>query len=142
MHPASPFLGFSSSSNNNGYNQNRRRGEYPILGTKRVVYKTAEQVLYAKDEQKNLITDERTVLFKSAVQTVHKKYDVLPLSLEDKDKHNDTYNLEVLVQKTKREHFKYDIHNVFTIVIPNDERPSRVPWTCTKSSLLYGIESG
>jgi hypothetical protein len=95
--------------------------EYPILGAKRVVSETAEQVLYAKDDRKNLSTDEKTVLFKSAVQTAHKKYDVLPLSLEDEDKLDDTYNLEVLVQKTKREHFKYDMHDVFTIVIPNDD---------------------
>jgi ABC-type molybdate transport system ATPase subunit len=59
--------------------------EYPILGSKREVSKTAEQILYAKDNRKNLSPDEETVLFKSTVQTAHKKYDVFPLSLEDKD---------------------------------------------------------
>jgi hypothetical protein len=95
--------------------------DYPILGAKRVVSKTAEQVLYSKDDRKNLSTDEKTVLFKTAVQTAHKKYDVFSLSLEDEDKLDDTYNLEVLVQKAKREHFKYDMHDVFTILIPNND---------------------
>jgi hypothetical protein len=64
-------------------------------------------------------SDERQILFKSAAATVHKKDDVMPLLLDDEDKLNDTYNLEVLVQMTKQEHFKYDIHDVFMIVIPN-----------------------
>ena len=88
--------------------------EYPILCAKRVISETAEQVLYSKDDRKNLSTDEKTILFKSAVPMAHKKYDILSLSLEDEDKLDDTYNLEVLVQKTKREHFKYDMHDVFT----------------------------
>jgi hypothetical protein len=93
---------------------------YPILGSKREVSETMGQVLYAKGDRKNLSTDEKTVLFKNAFQTAHKKYDILPLSLKDKDKLDDTYNLEVLVQKTKRENFKYDMHDVFTIVIPDE----------------------
>ena len=76
-------------------------------------------MLYKKGDRDGLSTDERQILFKSATATVHKKYDVMPLSLDDKDKLDDTYNLEVLVQRTKREHFKYDMHDVFTIVIPN-----------------------
>jgi hypothetical protein len=35
--------------------------EYPILGSKREVSKTAEQILYAKDNRKNLSPDEETV---------------------------------------------------------------------------------
>jgi hypothetical protein len=63
--------------------------EYPILGAKkRALSNSAEQVLYnnTKDERKNLSTDEITVLFKSAMQLAHKKYDVLPLLLKDEDK--------------------------------------------------------
>jgi hypothetical protein len=46
--------------------------EFPMLGAKkRALSNTAEQVLYnTKDERKNLSTDERTVLFKSAMQPV------------------------------------------------------------------------
>ena len=44
-----------------------------MLGAKkRALSNTAEQVLYAsKDKRKNLSTDERTVLFKSALQLAH-----------------------------------------------------------------------
>jgi hypothetical protein len=51
----------------------------------------------------------------------HKKYDILPLSLLDEDKLDDSCNLEVLVQKTKWKHFKDDMHNVHTIIIPNND---------------------
>jgi hypothetical protein len=46
----------------------------------------------------------------------HKKYNILPLSLKDEDKLNDMYNLEVLVQKTKREYFKYDMGLVLLFI--------------------------
>ena len=93
--------------------------EYETHAVKKTVSDTAEQVLYKKGDRAALSTDERQILFKSATATVHKKYDVIPLSLDDEDKLDDTYNLEVLVQRTKREHFKYDMHDVFTVVIPN-----------------------
>jgi hypothetical protein len=93
--------------------------EYETRAAEKTVSDTAEQVLYRKTDREALSTDERQLLFKSATQTVHKKYDVMPLSLDDEDKLDDTYNLEVLVQRTKREHFKYDMNDVFTIVIPN-----------------------
>jgi hypothetical protein len=76
-------------------------------------------VLYKKGDRDGLSTVERQILFKSATATVHKKYEVMPLSLDDEDKIDNTYNLKVLVQRTKQEHFKYDMHDGFTIVIPN-----------------------
>jgi hypothetical protein len=93
--------------------------EYKTPAAKKTVSDTAEQVLYRKADREALSTDERQLLFKSATQTVHKKYDVMPLSLDDEDKLDDTYNLEVHVQRTKREHFKYDMNDAFAIVIPN-----------------------
>jgi hypothetical protein len=86
--------------------------EYKTHAVKKIVSDTAEQVLYKKGDRDGLSTDERQILFKSAT-TVHKKYDVMPLSLDDEDKLDDTYNLEVLVQGTKRAHFKYDMHDMF-----------------------------
>jgi hypothetical protein len=92
---------------------------YETHTVKKKISDTAEQVLYKKGDRDGLSTDERQIFFKSATATVHKKYDEMLLSLNDEDKLDDTYNLEVLVQRTKREHFKYDMHDVFTIVIPN-----------------------
>ena len=92
---------------------------YATLGTKKKVSTTAEQVLFKKGDRMSLSADDRQSLFKNATAKAHKLYDIMPLSLDDEDKFDDTYNLEVLVQKTKLEHFKYDMHDVFTIVIPD-----------------------
>jgi hypothetical protein len=75
--------------------------EYETHAVKKIVSDTAEQVLYKKGDRDGLSTDERQILFKSATSTVHNKYDVMPLSLNDEDKLDHTYNLEVLVQRTK-----------------------------------------
>jgi hypothetical protein len=93
--------------------------EYKTHAIKKTVPDTVEQVLYKKGDRDGLSTDERQILFKSVTATVHKKYEVMPMSLNDEDKLDDPYNLEVLVQRTKQERFKYDMHDVFTIVIPN-----------------------
>jgi hypothetical protein len=94
---------------------------YEKLESKKSLSKTSETVLFKKEDRPNLSVDERTVLFKSAVAKAHKLYDLMPLSLDDEDKLDDTYNLEVLVGKTKRAHFRYDMFNIFSIVIPNDD---------------------
>jgi hypothetical protein len=47
----------------------------------------------------------------------------MPLSLDDEDKLSDTYNFKVLVgKKLKRAHFRYDMYNIFSIVIPNNNK--------------------
>jgi hypothetical protein len=94
---------------------------YEKLGSKKSLSKTSETVLFKKEDRSNLSVDERTILFKSAVAKAHKPYDLMPLSLDDEDKLDDTYNLEVLVSKTKRAHFRYDMYNIFSIIIPNDD---------------------
>ena len=94
---------------------------YKKLGSKKSLSKTSETVLFKKEDRSNLSVDERTILFKSAVAKAHKPYDLMPLSLDDEDKLDDTYNLEVLVSKTKRAHFRYDMYNIFSIIIPNDD---------------------
>ncbi len=44
----------------------------------------------------------------------------MPLSLEDADKLDDAYNLDVLIKYTKRSHYTYDMHDVFLVVYPKD----------------------
>jgi hypothetical protein len=62
-------------------------------------------VLFKKEDRPNLSINERTILFKSAIAKAHKLYNLMPLSLDDKDKLEHTYNLEVLAGKTKRAPF-------------------------------------
>jgi hypothetical protein len=59
-------------------------------------------VFFKKEDRPNLSVDEQTVLFKSAVAKAGKLYNHMPLSLDDKYKLENTYNLKVLVKKTKR----------------------------------------
>jgi hypothetical protein len=84
--------------------------ENETRATKKTISDTAVQVLYRKGDRDALSMDARHILFKSAAQTVPKKYNVMPLSLHDKDKLDDAY---VLIQRTKQEHFKYDMHDIF-----------------------------
>jgi hypothetical protein len=44
----------------------------------------------------------------------------MPLSLEDADKLDDAYNLDVLIKYMKRSHYTYDMHDVFLIFYPKD----------------------
>jgi RecA-family ATPase len=79
--------------------------EHRMLRAKRVKSKTEGQVLYAKDKRKNLSIDDKTIILERAIQMAHKKYNILSLSVKDEDKLDDSCNLVVLVQKTKRENF-------------------------------------
>jgi hypothetical protein len=45
----------------------------------------------------------------------------MPSSLDDKDKLDNTYNLEVLVGKTKCAHFCNNMYIIFSVVIPNND---------------------
>jgi hypothetical protein len=94
---------------------------YKKCESKKSLSKTSETVLFKKEDRPNLSVDKQTVLFKSAVAKAHKLYDLMPLSLDDEDKLDDTYNLEVLVGKTKRAHFRYNMYDIFSIVIPNND---------------------
>jgi hypothetical protein len=74
---------------------------------------------YKKEERKNLSEDKRNDLFEKATKKAHTKYDLISLSLTDEDKLDDTYNLSMLIGKTKDHLVQYDMHDVFTILIPD-----------------------
>jgi hypothetical protein len=82
--------------------------------------------LHKSDARANLTADDRASLFEKAVKTAHKKYELMPLSLEDADKLDDAYNLDVLIKYTKRSHYTYDMHDVFLIVYPKDGSQANV----------------
>ena len=57
----------------------------------------------------------------------HLKYDVLPMALDDEDKLEDTYNLEMKNRKTRSHFTKYDVASCFTYFVRNDENnPEKV----------------
>jgi hypothetical protein len=90
---------------------------YTKNATKKVVSDTiVEQVLHKKQDRVKLPAEDRTSLFEKAVKQGHKKFDLLPLALNDEEKLDDTYSLEVLIRKMKRQHCTFDMQDVFTII--------------------------
>jgi hypothetical protein len=75
-------------------------------------------VMHKKQDRASLTPDVLNKLLKDATSLKHKKYDYVPMILNDEDGLDDTYNLDVLINKTYREHCAFDLHDVFTIIIP------------------------
>ena len=76
-----------------------------------------EEVLYRKEERNKLTEDKLADLYDKATKTKHKKFDFINLTLNDEDKLDDTYNLDMIIRKMRSSHYAYDMHNVFTILI-------------------------
>jgi hypothetical protein len=74
--------------------------------------------MHKKQDRSSLTPDVLNKLFKDATSLKHKKYDYVPMILNDEDGLDDTYNLDVLINKTYREHCAFDLHDVFTVIIP------------------------
>ena len=93
-----------------------------INTTKAEVSDIGDEVLYPKEDRKRLSPEKLAELFDKATRTRHKKYDFINLTLADEDKLDDTYNIDMLVRRTKNVHINYDMHNVFTILLidPDD----------------------
>jgi hypothetical protein len=60
---------------------------------------------------------------------------LIPPTLSDKDKLDDTYNVEMLVRKTRQAHTDFDMHAVFTAVIPDRDDPTGMKITSTTKDL-------
>jgi hypothetical protein len=78
--------------------------------------------LYKKESRSTLTADKLNELFERATKTSQVKYDLMNLSITDTEKLNDTYNLQMTVEKTKANHIRFDMDNVFQVlkVDPND----------------------
>jgi ferredoxin-fold anticodon binding domain-containing protein len=87
--------------------------------TKKAVSARIEPVLHKKQDRAKLPPEDRTSLFEKATKTAHKKFDLLPLALNDEEKLDDTYSLDVLIRKMKRQHCSFDMQDVFTIIYPD-----------------------
>jgi hypothetical protein len=57
--------------------------------------KVANEILHKKEGRQSLSKESLAGLYEKATKTVHCKYDLIPLTLSDKDKLNDTYNLQI-----------------------------------------------
>jgi hypothetical protein len=75
--------------------------------------------LYPKKTRETMSAEKLNDLFERAAGKSQNKYDVMDLKIDDPDKLEDTYDLEMSISRTRAHHIKYDMHDVFTIVKPN-----------------------
>ena len=73
--------------------------------------------LFKKQDRANLSDDKRNDLFARAIYQKQKKYDLLNLTIEDPTKLSETYDLGMNVLTTKANFTKYDMHDVFIVVV-------------------------
>ena len=66
-----------------------------------------------------MVTENLNYLFNCSVSKSKNKYYLLDLNIGNTNKLKDGYNLEMAIKSTLRNHVKYDLRNVFTIVKPH-----------------------
>lgn len=82
-----------------------------------------QEILYPKEDRATLSAKELLDLYTAATKTKQTKYKLLTLTLTDNEKLDDTYVLEMAIQRTKHNMIEYDMHDVFTIMYPDGEGP-------------------
>ena len=91
----------------------------PIAATKKIM-SDATTAFYKKSDCDSLSGDKLNDLFVKAVALGQKKYDLINLKLDDPVLIEETYNLEMAIGMTKSNHSQFDMHDVFTIVDPDN----------------------
>jgi hypothetical protein len=79
-------------------------------------------VLYPKDNRDLMSPEKLNELFERAIsKSLPTIYTAMDLKLDDPDKLAETYDLEMIIARTRTHHVKYDMHDVFTVVKPNPD---------------------
>jgi hypothetical protein len=87
----------------------------------------ASVALYTKASRAKLDIKEKTDLFERATaKKLQTKFTMMNLKLDDPDKLNDTYNLASAIDQMKENHLKYDLHDVFNVLIIDPKDPTNV----------------
>ncbi len=86
----------------------------------------ANQVLHRKQDRQRLTPEKRADLFNQATRKAHAEYELISLQFTDEDKLDDTYNLDIRIKKTKSTMVKYDMHDVFRILILDPQDDSKI----------------
>ncbi len=77
--------------------------------------------LYPKGDRANMPKEKLNDILERAVAKSQEKYTMLDLKIDNLDKLEETYDLEMNVSRTRTHHHKYDMHDVFTIVKPDPD---------------------
>jgi hypothetical protein len=89
--------------------------------------KTLQQVqvaIYSKAARAAMDFKEKTELFERATaKKLQPKFTMMNLKIDDPDKLDDTYNLSSAIDKMKENHIKFDLHDVFKVVLIDPKNP-------------------
>ena len=78
--------------------------------------------LYKKADRADLDKKDRLALIAAATEKKEATYFTpLALALDDESKLDDCYNIGTKVEKVEARHRLYDMHDVFTIVVPEEK---------------------
>jgi hypothetical protein len=92
--------------------------------------KTLQQIqvaTYTKAYRAKLDYKEKAELFERAsAKKLQTKFTMMNLKIDDPDKLDDTYNLSSAIDKMRENHIKYDLDDVFNIVITDPTDPYKV----------------
>jgi hypothetical protein len=66
--------------------------------------------------RESMLLHKLAELFVKATRVQHTKYDLISLFIDDKNKLDDTYNLEKNIERTRQAMGNYDYDNAFNIV--------------------------
>ena len=101
--------------------------EFSIVSSKKAVT-SATTAFYPKAQRDKLDPDKLNDLFNKAVAESQRKYDFIDQKVNDPELPEDTYNIEMLIETTRVNHTRFDMHDVFTIVEP-DTDPTKFKFT-------------
>ena len=75
------------------------------------------KALFPMESRSSYPADKLTALLEAICKPQKNKFDLLMLALEDQDKLEDTYALQMLLESTKEHFTQYGVANVFTVIV-------------------------
>jgi hypothetical protein len=78
------------------------------------------RALFPMEDRHSYPADKLASLFEAIGKAQKNKFGLLTLALEDQDKLEDTYALQMLLESTKEHFIQYGVSNVFTIILYDD----------------------
>ena len=92
--------------------------EIPLRETEETLFEEISN-LYKKGDRKDLDKKDRLALIAAATEKKEATYFTpLALTIDDESKLDDCYNIGTKIEKVEARHRLYDMHDIFTVVVP------------------------